>query len=322
MKNLLMLLCLSLLLLSCRDQKDLLSVIPNNGSNLKFSDAYSAYQQVLSYAKSIDKSVQLITVSSQNVNMDGSSNKWKYQFVSSNPMVCYYFEKSFNEIKLDSTGKAPFEFAGINSNWVSSETALYNAEKNGGRAFLNEYPVNHISAALSQLLIPPPSSFPIWYITYYSHVKNLTIVINAATGEFISNSSGTSTGGSSVGQVVGDLLFSFSIPKTVFGINDTLSASMNVQNIGTVPDSVFVGPGSFNWKLKNGSGQIVMQSPILFIPRLGLKVIAPDQSLLVGFIYNPFEDSSGNSLKPGSYTLSATESNLNGNTLSLNLSIQ
>jgi hypothetical protein len=319
MKNLLMLLCLSLILLSCRDHEDLFSVNPFNGGNLKFSDASSGYQEVLSYAKSIDKSVQLMSVSSQNVNMDGSSGRWKYQFASNNLMVCYYFEKSFNEIKLDSTGKTPFEIAVINSNWVSSETALYNAEKNGGRAFLNEYPVDHISAELSQALIP--NSFPIWYITYYSSVKNLTIMINALTGKFISSYNGTTTG-SSVGQVVGDLLYSFSIPKTVFGVNDTLKASMNVLNIGTVPDSVFVGPGSFNWKLKNGSGQIVMQSPIFSIPRLGLKVIAPNQSLPVGLINAPLKDSSGNSLKPGSYTLSATDSNLNGNTLSLNLTIQ
>jgi hypothetical protein len=323
MKNLLMLLCLSLILLSCRDHEDLFSVNPFNGGSLKFSDASSDYQQVLSYAKSIDKSVELITVSSQNVNMDGSSGRWIYQFVSNNLRVCYYFEKSFNEIKLDSTGNSPFEFIGINSNWVSSETALYNAEKNGGRAFLHEYPVDHISAALSQFSIPPPSSFPIWYITYYSRVKNLTIMINAATGEFISNSSGTSTGGSSVGQVVGDLLFSFSIPKTVFGINDTLNASMNALNIGTVSDTLIFHPGGLNWNLKNESGQIMMQSPRFNSSGLlGLKVIAPNQSVQVGLISAPLKDSMGNSLKPGSYTLSATNSYLSGNSLSLNLTIQ
>jgi hypothetical protein len=319
MKNLLMLLCLSLILLSCRDHEDLLSVIPFNGGNLKFSDASSGYQQVLSYAKSIDKSVQLMSISSQNVNMDGSSGRWIYQFASNNLMVCYYFEKSFNEIKLDSTGKTPFEIAVINSNWVSSETALYNAEKNGGRTFLNEYPVDHISAELSQVLIP--NSSPIWYITYSSRVKNLTIMINAVTGEFISNSSGTSTGGSSVGQVVGDLLFSFSIPKTVFGINDTLSASMNALNIGTVTEPLAINPENISWTLRNERGQIMMRGPKFISHIVVLDVIAPNQSLLVGLISAPLKDSLGNSLKSGSYTLS-TSAYLGVNTLSLNLNIQ
>jgi len=118
-------------------------------------------------------------------------------------MILYYFSLKVNKIKLDSTSAVKVGDSVISDTWVSSETAINAAEKNGGSAFRKEYRGCHISATLSEAVVP--NSYPSWYITYNSPVENLYIIINALTGEFISGRTSPAISAFRVNKVIGNL---------------------------------------------------------------------------------------------------------------------
>jgi len=320
MKNLLTLIYICLLFVSCRDREYSVLDFPIEGAKSRpigipigSYDASFGYHLVESYIKAIDNSVKLISVHSQDVNIDGKSKNWTYEFISTDKMILYYFTMTINKIRLDSTSAIKVGNSVITNTWVSSEFALDVAEKNGGKVFRNEYPGCRISATLSEAVIP--NSYPSWYITYSSPIENLYIIINALSGEFVSGRTNTTGTVSSISKVIGNFQYTFSIPKTVFGIHDTLKASMYAINIGTVPESLAVNYGNIKWTLKNMDGITIMHGPKVISDYLILKVLFPNQTALVGLISTPLADSLGNPVQVGSYKLSS-------GTLSLILNIQ
>ena len=71
----------------------------------------------------------------------------------------------------------------------------------------------------------------------------------------------------SVSQVSDSMQYTFAIPKAVFGIHDTLSASFTAFNQSAEPETLMISVGNFQWSLKNDSGRTLMSGPdqLLFI---------------------------------------------------------
>lgn len=310
MKPYLTIICISLLFISCRDREYSVfefPVEPHEKYSVKVQtgqySAFYGYQKVESYAKSLDKSIELVSVrSSQNVNIDGSSPSWEYIFFSADKMVLYNYEYNGDVIKLAPTIANSIlipRIRIIRETWVNSNIALNTAEKNGGKKFRKDYPGCQISAMLFESL------YPSWCIMYSSPTETLIITINAFTGEFVGvgGTTGADSSAYSVSTVIGNLKYSLSIPKTVFGIHDTLRASLTAMNIGAAPETLYVNCGNMKWALINGGGRTIMSGPRFISNHLAMEILASYQSALVGLISAPIADSSGNQVQAGPYSL-------------------
>jgi hypothetical protein len=183
MKSFFIVISLCLFLVSCKNEEEPIVGIPIEGDGHIY--ALSGYQQVESFAKSFDSSVKIMGVRSQDVNISGSSKSWTYEFISTDKMILYYFKRTYLSIGFDSTGSMKDGNSIITDSWINSKVALSSAENNGGKIFRNSHSSYKISASLSEPLIP--NSTPLWYIKYSSSNQHLYVVINAITGEFVSN---------------------------------------------------------------------------------------------------------------------------------------
>ena len=108
----------------------------------------------------------------------------------------------------------------------------------------------------------------------------------------------------SVSQVRDSMQFTLVIPKTVFGIHDTLSMSFTVYNQSAEPETLMISIGEFQWLLKNDSGRTVMREPgPLANPRSFPIVFNPHQSKEIFGVNQAITDTSGAQALAGSYTL-------------------
>ena len=118
----------------------------------------------------------------------------------------------------------------------------------------------------------------------------------------------------SVSQTIDSLQFTLIIPKAVFGVRDTLEATLIELNLKTVPETLCVNPVNMPWTLKNDSGKVVLWGPQIIEFHCTEEIISPQQSIVVGIIWCPMP------LMPvGSYVLNV---DLYPPNLSLNLSIK
>jgi len=107
----------------------------------------------------------------------------------------------------------------------------------------------------------------------------------------------------SISQVRDSMQYMFAIPKAVFGIHDTLSASMTAFNQSTMPETLVIYMGNFQWSLKNDSGRTLMWGPEVipqFVYRLEL---GSHQSAEIYGIRQAIMDTSGAPIVAGSYFL-------------------
>lgn len=126
----------------------------------------------------------------------------------------------------------------------------------------------------------------------------------------------------SVSTVIDSLQYTFAIPKDVFGIHDTLRASMTVLNISAASETLVVNFGGLSWTLKNDGGRTIMYGPGVSNNYRILEVLASHQSAVIGEVYERIADTSDKPVQLGSYVLSA-DSYLNHSiSLSFNLSLQ
>ena len=108
----------------------------------------------------------------------------------------------------------------------------------------------------------------------------------------------------SVNQVSDSMQYTFAIPKTVFGIHDTLSASFTAYNQSAEPETLNTSIGNFQWSLKNDSGRTLMGGPpLLFNGPARRLVLNPHQSQEIFELYQAITDTSGAPVLAGSYTL-------------------
>jgi hypothetical protein len=147
------------------------------------------YNEIEKYAKSLDSGLKLKSVSSSNVNYDGTSSSWSYKYSkildSAFTSKHYYFSSFYELINKDSivTRKTTVGDAFISQSWFNSNEALKVAEESGGKQFRTNNSNFHITASLGEAVVP--NSSPFWYIKYSTDSdKNNYVVfnINAVTG--------------------------------------------------------------------------------------------------------------------------------------------
>ena len=108
----------------------------------------------------------------------------------------------------------------------------------------------------------------------------------------------------SASAVLDSMQYTFAIPRAVFGIHDTLSASFTAYNQSAEPETLMISIESFRWSLKNDSGRTLMGGPpLLFIPRSQPFILNPHQSREIFELYQAITDTSGAPVIAGSYTL-------------------
>jgi len=108
----------------------------------------------------------------------------------------------------------------------------------------------------------------------------------------------------SASAVLDSMQYTFAIPRAVFGIHDTLSASFIAYNQSAEPETLMISIESFRWSLKNDSGRTLMGGPpLLSIPRSQPLILNPHQSKEIFGLYQAITDASGAPVIAGSYTL-------------------
>jgi hypothetical protein len=147
------------------------------------------YDEIEKYAKSLDSSLRLKSVSSNNLNYDGTSSSWSYKYSkvldSAFTSQYYYFSSFYGSIALDSVvnRETTIGDAFISKSWLNSNDAMRIAEKNGGKQFRTSNSNYYITASLGEAVVP--NSNPFWYIKYtlYGDKNNYVVFnINAVTG--------------------------------------------------------------------------------------------------------------------------------------------
>jgi len=147
------------------------------------------YNEIEKYAKSLDGSLKLKSISSSNINYDGTSSSWSYKYskISDSAFISeyYYFSSFYESIKEDSiiTRNTTVGDAFISQSWFDSNDALKIAEENGGKLFRTSNSNCYISASLGEAVVP--NSYPFWEIRYSIDTnKNNYVVfnVNAVTG--------------------------------------------------------------------------------------------------------------------------------------------
>jgi hypothetical protein len=102
----------------------------------------------------------------------------------------------------------------------------------------------------------------------------------------------------------GSLQYTFSTPKTTYTVSDILKANVTVLNTGSVPDTIAVGDGIFQWSLQDQNGQTIIigggHNDVIAIT-----IIKPGELKKIYSINQLIADSSGKNVSPGSYILKA-----------------
>ena len=106
-----------------------------------------------------------------------------------------------------------------------------------------------------------------------------------------------------VSQVRDSMQYTFAVPKAIFGIHDTLSASVTAFNQSAEPETLMLSEGNFEWSLKNDSGRTLMSGPEVLPYPIYPFIINPHQSKEIFEVYQAITDTSGATVSAGSYIL-------------------
>ena len=118
-------------------------------------------------------------------------------------------------------------------------------------------------------------------------------------------------------QAVNDSIqYTFAIPKGVFGIHDTLSATLTAYNQSSKPETLLVSysPYFYTWSLKNVGGITIMYGPIGADNSIAMIPLNPKQSIAMYSLHQAIADTSGAPVLAGPYVL---QWNLNNRTTTL-----
>ncbi len=141
--------------------------------------------EVDALAQSYGKGLRLMSVMSEDVNPDGTSELWQYQYVDgSMPPSAYWFHSTSSTVVCDSNSAVGVGSAVITHTWFNSDSGLSIAERNGGSQFRSANPHYTISASVGEPVVPNPTTT--WWITYRSKDDNTELVmftIDANTGQ-------------------------------------------------------------------------------------------------------------------------------------------
>ena len=137
---------------------------------------------------------------------------------------------------------------------------------------------------------------------YFIFVLSITLIINGCK----KNSDPVASVADptlSVSQTRDSMQYTFAIPKSVFGIHDTLSASFTAFNQSAEPETLMLSEGNFQWSLKNDSGRTLMSGPEPNPYPIARLIFNPHQSKEIFEVYQAIKDTSGTPVIAGSYML-------------------
>lgn len=140
------------------------------------------FPAVDSLARSYSIGLRLLTIHSSDVNFDGTSATWSYEYLATNPSV-YCFHSTFHAVVFDSVSPLRTGVAIISHSWFNTDVALDIAEANGGSDFRSHNPDYCVTAFLTQPLVPNANTY--WYITYRSRKdqSRANLQIDAISGK-------------------------------------------------------------------------------------------------------------------------------------------
>ena len=137
---------------------------------------------------------------------------------------------------------------------------------------------------------------------YFIFVLSIAIIINGCKKN--SNPASSVTNSTlSITQVRDSMQYTFAIPKAIFGIHDTLSASVTAFNQSAEPETLMLAEGNFEWSLKNDSGRTLMSGPEVLPYPIYPLIINSHQSKEIFEVYQAITDTSGAQVIAGSYML-------------------
>jgi len=108
----------------------------------------------------------------------------------------------------------------------------------------------------------------------------------------------------SASHIVDSVFYTFAIPKVIYGINDTLSATLTMYNLSvSVKTLYFVCSPSYSvlWSLNNASGQTLLYGPGAICQVIAPLLLNPHQSLQYLIINEPIKNIQGISLDNSDY---------------------
>ena len=174
-----------LLIVSCNQNEKEESIVSPVLIDSELITAAFNFQGVESFAHSFSSELKLRSIRSDDVNFNGFSKKWCFEYTSVE--IDYYFHTTHISVGLDSNSTIREDGSAIISHeWMNSNEVLLIAEKNGGEEFRTNNKEYQIIASLGEPLVP--NSKTCWYIRYLSlldNSKKLDISIDATTGELL-----------------------------------------------------------------------------------------------------------------------------------------
>jgi hypothetical protein len=128
------------------------------------------YIAVVQLALSLDSTLQLMSISSADIDVEGRSTAWSYTFTASYPPYReYHFTATTGAVRYDSiSSEMRCGSARISKPWISSHAATQIAESQGGAAFRRDNPNCSIHASLGEAVVP--NSSPFWHFAYRSRL--------------------------------------------------------------------------------------------------------------------------------------------------------
>jgi hypothetical protein len=143
---------------------------------------------VNSLAVSYGKGLRLMSIHGDNINSNGTSSRWTFQYSdTSMPPTSYLFHSISGAVGFDSTRPTGVGSGFIETkSWFNSDSALAIAEKSGGSEFRAQNPHYTITASIGIPVVPNPRTM--WYVTYQSsdvYSSFLMLSIDANSGAII-----------------------------------------------------------------------------------------------------------------------------------------
>ena len=157
---------------------------------------------------------------------------------------------------------------------------------------------------------------------YFSLVLFAVLIINGCKKDnnIVSTSANQDISSSTIKD---SIEYTLTVPKTSFGINDTLSLTFAALNQSSKPDTLVIGlnPNLYSWTLKEESGRTVMFGPMGADDMVEMMSIPPDQSKVMYSLHQAIKDTSGADVKKGLYILQWDLNNHSTKLVSLTLNI-
>ena len=130
--------------------------------------AAAVLDNAATFARTHNADVRLMSLGSDDVKPDGTSDTWHFKFRVNEPdFRDYYLHTASSAVVLDSTSDRITEGdAFITHQWCNSDAALALAELSGGSQFRAAHPRYTIGASVGQAVVPDPQT--LWYVAYQS----------------------------------------------------------------------------------------------------------------------------------------------------------